>query len=137
MLRPARFNQERITTIPTDDNFRKVWFDAHRAINMTSLSCVLAVMEEKGLPKEQAAAFKASAEATLALMATEINRLWGVLMWCAVRKHDGIALAWLQAATEEAAWGRLLAALSNHKECTVADAEGRGYTVKFIAELAS
>jgi hypothetical protein len=77
MMHSHRFNPERIVCLPKDDEFKRMHFDIHRAINMTSLSCVLADMEAKGLPKEQAAAFKASADALLALITTENNRLFG------------------------------------------------------------
>lgn len=76
ILYPHRFNPERITCQPADDGFRKAHFNIHRAINMTSLNCVLADMEAKGLPKEQSAAFKAAADALLCLITTENNRLY-------------------------------------------------------------
>lgn len=77
MMRAHRFNSERVSCIPGDDGYLKMWFEAHRAINLTSISCVLSDMEKLGLPKAQAEALKASAKATLALISTEINRLHG------------------------------------------------------------
>jgi hypothetical protein len=60
-----------------DDTWARMHFDIHQAINPLNLSIVLEKMQEHGLPKEQAAAFKASADALLALMTTENNRLFG------------------------------------------------------------
>lgn len=72
-----KFNPGRTSRSPDDDVHRRMHFDIHRAVNLTSISCVLAKMKEQGTPEQTLKQFRAMADALVGLMTTENNRNHG------------------------------------------------------------
>jgi hypothetical protein len=60
-----------------DDAYRKLNFDICRAVDTTVVGICLDKLMELVMPREQAEAFRAQAQALRALLCTENNRLNG------------------------------------------------------------